>query len=555
MLPQRDDRSRSPNARHAWFIDHLDVAVIGVWLALAAIVVFLRRDFCGDGLRHIAPALTAPHPVLGEARWLLFPTLVYAVVHPLAVFGVVRDVEAAARVLALVNLALSAVYLDSLRRCLVALGVGIRSRAGALAVAAASAGLFFAATDLMEPMSAAAVAMLGLAFAAKRTHDPLSQLDRNRQATLVGVGLIAAAALFYQGVILAVGLIPVVVPRSVLRDRKLWLWAGIILALVPATMWVAGIAQGHGAVYAAARVLQPGDNPAYNSYLRRPGLGPRLAALMAGPVQGLVGLIDFNGARAIWEGLRTPGHRSALTNAALIICGDAILAAGTVAAIRRRDWALLTGLAAVLILPVVVRYQQYGYLKYYIMLPVVLAIAASRTRPAIAALIAGALLLVNTTERVSSVQAERAEYQRRVSVYAEAGTNSCWFTSGWGPRYGFRWPGHVCAALSSLQSYLGEGEVGLSGPHRALQHCLEDCFCNSTVVMTDDMTDEAKPIVRELADQFQFHAVDLAALTLRGDGGSVSRSAQESPVMRYPADEQRRLCTVIRNSPSSRPTP
>jgi hypothetical protein len=549
MSEKGPDRSSSPGSARGWLFDRRDVAVLVIWAAVAAVIVFLRRDYCGDGLRHIPAALTKSRPELGEARWLLFPPLVYLVVHPLAALGIVRSVEGAVVPLLLLNLALSLVYLESLRRCLVALRVSLRARAAALALAAASAGLFLAATDLMEPMPAAALAMVGLTFAARRTRDPRVDERGGRQATLVAVGFIAFAALFYQGVILAIGLLPIVVPRTVLRDRKVWVWTGIILALVPITMWIVVAAQGHGAAYAAARIVQPGDNQAYNSYLKRPGLGPHLVALIAGPVEGLVGLHDFRGVGGIVAGLRTPGqHTWALVNGLLIVLGDVVLAAGAIVAVRRREWTLLAGFAALLILPVVVRYQQYGYLKYYVLLPVVLAIAASRARPSVVALIAAGVMLVNGAEQISLVRADRAEYTRRVPVYARAGAGSCWFTSGWAPRYGFRWPGHVCAVLSNLQSYLGEGEGDLSGPHSALMHCLEDCFCQSATVLTDDMTDDARDLVADLGNQFQFHSVDLASLTLSRDRSVILDQSPESVVMSYPPSEQRRLCAVIRSA-------
>jgi hypothetical protein len=439
------------------------------------------------------------------------------------------------------------VYLMAVRRCLIALQVTPRARALALALAASSGALFFAATDFIEPLSAAAVALAGIAFAAGRTRDPARSEVEKRRAVLVAVAAIALAALLYQGVILAAGLLLVVVPRPVLRDRKLLITAGAIFALVPVTIGVSLALAGHGATYAAARVLSPGDNPLYNSYLRRPGPAPRLVALLAGPPQGLIALRDFHGLNGVLAGLRSPALRGwALENVALLAFGGAIVGAGVIAAVRRRQWSLLAAFAILLILPVAVRYQQYGYLKYYIMLPFLVAVGASRARPALVGLAATVLILANGAALVGSLRAERAEYDRRVPVYTQAGAASCWLTSGWVPRFDFRWPGQTCAILANLQAYIGEHATGQAGPHAALSRCLDSCFCQSSAVFTDDMTDDAKPGVRELAEHFQFSSLDLTSLTLPPDRAIVLTPGQPTPVLSYPRAEQQRLCALVR---------
>src|SRR6185503_14301982 len=97
-----------------------------------------RRDFIGDGVRHIPAALAGEAP-LGEARWLLFPALVFVVLRPLSALGTMPDVERAIQALLWLSVACGVVFLVSLNRWLRAeSGDGAR-RAGALMLAGSCA--------------------------------------------------------------------------------------------------------------------------------------------------------------------------------------------------------------------------------------------------------------------------------------------------------------------------------------------------------------------------------------------------------------------------------
>src|SRR5262245_15092111 len=83
--------------RGSWAARNPDVIVIAVWLILAAVAGFSRRDFGGDGLRHLGPIVSLDHPKLGEPRWLLFPSLMFILLRPFVALGLVTSVEGLAR--------------------------------------------------------------------------------------------------------------------------------------------------------------------------------------------------------------------------------------------------------------------------------------------------------------------------------------------------------------------------------------------------------------------------------------------------------------------------
>src|SRR5258706_14501455 len=98
------------NARRG---EHLERLVLGALVFILILTASARRDFLGDGLRHLPAALSsAPH--LGEARWLLFPLLLFLLVKPLAALGLVTGGEAAIQPFLWVSVASGALFLFSL---------------------------------------------------------------------------------------------------------------------------------------------------------------------------------------------------------------------------------------------------------------------------------------------------------------------------------------------------------------------------------------------------------------------------------------------------------
>jgi hypothetical protein len=72
----------------------IDLVVLCVLSGLLIVLAAARRDFLGDGVRHL-PAVLSRHPTFGEPRWLLFPPLAWTWVRLLSALGIVRGTEAA----------------------------------------------------------------------------------------------------------------------------------------------------------------------------------------------------------------------------------------------------------------------------------------------------------------------------------------------------------------------------------------------------------------------------------------------------------------------------
>jgi hypothetical protein len=549
MEPRGEGKGRSGSRRRAG----PDVWVVVAWWVVVAVLGFSRTDYTGDGLRHLPSIVEGLGPRLGEPRWLLFPGFLYGLLRPFVVLGLATDVGALAHVMMGATVVAGGVYMLALRACLVATGVDARHRAAALALAGASAGLLLPSADLMEPIFGATLAVCGLAWAARRAGAPAAE-DR-RRALLVAVASIVVAALLYQGLVLALGLVPLVVSRETLRDRRAQILSLLILAVVPLAMVGALVLAGDSVAHALGRALQGEENHFYSSYMKKSGVMARVVPVLAGPPQGLVSLTDFHGFNGLIASLRGgAGRREALETLAELAFGAAIVWLGVLGAARRRDVAVLLAFASLLILPVV-RCQQYGYLKFYILFAVVVAFAAARERPAFVAAAALGLVALNLTPMFLYLPASLRDSRERAAVYAEAGRDSCWFTTAWIPSYSFRWPGRVCAVLGSLAGGHGATDAAvLAMGHGALTSCLDACFCGSSSVLTDDMTEAGGPLVAASAAQFRYTERDLGELVLPAARAErLSPAGAATPVFRYPASEQRRLCERLTHASKSVP--
>ena len=517
--------------------------VLVVWCALVVAFASARRDFNGDGLRHLPHVLSSTHPALGEPRWLLFPTLLFTTVRPFVLAGIVRDVESATRPFLALSVASGIIYLLSLRTLLVALGIESSRRGAALALAGAAAPLLVYSSDITEPLAAASVAVAGLAFAATQAHEP----QHARKGVLVAVTAIALASLIYQGVLLAIMLLPCVVPPRTLLERRTSIGAVAILGMVPATLMAVLMIEGNSAGHALERLLFGEENQLFRSFLKSPSLSAYPVALLAGPPQGIIPIPNFSGVRGVIGMLRDPpvAIAGAFAIAIFAFCLFLIMA-GVVSTIGRRDWALLVGFGGILILPLV-RHQQYAYLKFYVLLPAVLALAAARISPGRVAAAAVIVATINGMAIAADIERGRALYTDMAPVYSHAGARACWVTSGWGPPLEFKWPGTTCALLLTLATGRGEDPVSLiRGQHGLLTGCLEQCFCEAASVLTDDMTVQSRARIRWVAGYFGFTAVDLDSVLWRSGSGHMVLGRDAPAVLTYSEPEQKKICEQLR---------
>jgi hypothetical protein len=525
-----------------------DLLVIAGWWALIITIGFLRKDFTGDGVRHLPAVLGSARLHLGEPRWLFFPAFLYVLLRPAVALGFVHNIEGLTRVMMAATVAAAGAYLLAVRACMVALGIAPGRRAIALAAAGGSAGLLLSATDLQEPIFGATLVAAGLAIAARRAAAPGASADDCRRALVVAVAAVALATLLYQGLALGLGLIPLVIPSRTLRDRRALAQGALILAAVPLVMIGALATSGNSIGHAVARAALAEENPLYRSYLEKPGFTPHLVALVAGPPHGVVTLGEHQGFHGVLANLRITARRwPALQVLLRLGFSMALLTAGAIAAWRRRDWPLLGSFAALLVLPVLFRVQEYGYIKFYVLLPIVLAIGAARAPAIVAAAVAALMLGLNAGPLLGGLPAQRRLYGERIEAYSRADARSCWLTTAWIPAFSFRWPGAVCPILGSLAAGSGENAARVAaGARSTLTACLEDCFCRSSGVFTDDMTETARPLVADSARHFAYTEVDLEALVLPVQQAQLaSRIGSKPPVYRYPPDEQRRRCELL----------
>jgi len=483
--------ARTSTATHRVAADQLVLLVLAALLIVAGAT---RREFFGDGVRHL-PAILSERIQPGEPRWLLFPPLANLWIRLLSGLGVVAHGESALRALVVLSVA-SGILL------LVALRVWLRSecgddsrRAAALLLAGSCGPFLILFSDVAEPQLAAAIAVAGLAYARCWRDDP----DRGARAAFCAVVAIALASLIYQGVILALGMLPLVVPTTTITRRRLALASGVAILVVMATMMASELWKGAPVSAAATAVVRGERNPLMRSMMATTSPLKYVAALVAGPPQGIIPLNNYAGLRALTSSLDI--------NAVLLLLGGIVMAALVVRGVRDRQWSVLTAVAILLALPVI-RNQQYAYVKFYVLWPIPVALLALgwRSRTIFAA--AAVVLAANSWVLTEQVRHGRENYAHARSTYASATSSTCWFTSGWTPPFAYLWPGTAAPVLGTLAT---GSEPDLQ--RQALTGSLRRCFCDSDAVWTDTTTRDAD-VLTAIAVHFDYRGIDWASMLI-----------------------------------------
>jgi hypothetical protein len=481
----------------------IELVVLGALAAVLVVAAANRRDFIGDGVRHL-PAVLSGHPHFGEARWIMFPPLLFVLVRPLAAAGLVDGVEGAIQPFLWVSVASGILFLVSLAAWLRVECHDRSRRAAALLLAGSCAPFLTLFSDIAEPQIAAAMAVAGLAYARVRRDDPTGA----ERGVVVAIVAIACAALIYQGTILAFGMLPLVASRETLLRRRVLGVLCAAIAIVPAAIVAAQAASGTPLGLALATTVGGERNPLARSFMARASAGKYVVALLAGAPQGIVGLKSFSGLPALLAGLRaSDAHTVALAaaNVLRLLLGCAIVGTLFAAAARRRDWRILVAAAVILILPVL-RNQQYGYAKFFVLWPVPVALAALRYRARPIAIGALLVLLSNGWLLAEEVRRGRRLYASVQQTYRAAGPSTCWMTSGWAPPVLYLWPGTAAPILGTLAT--GNDPAIQAGE---LTRSLRRCFCDSASVWTDT-TKQDGPMVADLARHFDYGVVDLTTI-------------------------------------------
>ncbi len=540
-----DDSLDEARRTATWLRTAPDFVVIVAWAAVVGCMAALRVSYLGDGLRHLGPILTESRPVVGEPRWLLFPAFLFAVIKPLQVIGAVTSARDAVRVFAALDFMAGIAYLLLVKRWLTARGVGPVARAAALLLAGMTVPLLRYSTDTIEPLIPATIALAGIVYLASR---PAGDGAKG----LLGAGAaIALATLLYQGLFLAVALVPCAAERGGrFRARTIVIFCAL-LAAAPAVMLATTVATGNRSPRAAIRrVLTGEENSMYRKSLWHkvegwPTWTPYLAAVSLGPARSIVMTPRNEG---IARGVRLLGNRATLVDGLLgfgrLMFAIALIAAGVAMVLRRREWRMLVAIAGVLVLPIV-RPFGFSYLKFYVLMPAVVAVVAAGAPPA-AVLGAGAIVGAFNLSNLARDTANDRRLARDIApLYESAGAAACWLTTGWGPPI-FGWPGSECSMRHVLtQAHTERVDEMIAENNRELIESLRRCFCESTAVYTDDVAEDSREQVLGLANEYKFTGFELNGLIWNRERGELAFDRDGIRVYRYSGGAQSEICASL----------
>lgn len=491
----------TPRRRHANGRVSPDLLVLIAIAALLVIAGVMRREFLGDGVRHLH-AILSNQIQPGEPRWLLFPPLASVWVRALSATGLIAGPEGALRALVVLSIASGILFLFSIRAWLRSESEDAGRRAAALLLAGSCAPVLILFSDVAEPQVAAAIAAAGLAYARVSRDDE----GRARAAMLCAVGAIAVASLIYQGMILALGMLPLVVSRRTVSRRDVLIASSGTLVVVSMTMIAAQIAIGTPALVAAAAVVQGEHNPLTRSMMASPSVWKYVAAVIAGPPQAIVALEHFSGLKALASGLAN-GNQTVITNVILLLLGVVATGMLLVSGVRGRQWRVLAAAAVILALPVI-RNQQYAYVKFYVLWPIPVALLSMRCRTRIVLITATIVLAANAWLVGEQIRQGRDHYKDAQVTFATATPSTCWLTSGWTPPFAYLWPGSATPILGTLATGT-DPEAQRAVLTASLRHCL----CESDRVWTDTTTRDMQ-VVTSIARHFDYRDIDLPSVLI-----------------------------------------
>lgn len=509
----------------------LDVMVFWALLAVLVAVGLSRREFNGDGIRHLPVVLTADSPQLGEGRWLLHPIVVFLLVKPLQVAGFVGDEEGAVYALLCLTFASAALYLASLRRWLEAEQLDARRRAAALLLSGASGAFIVLYTDVAEPLPGAALIVAAMAAARIRRDSPSGVATAAIAALVVGL-----ASLTYQGLILGLGLLPLAAGWRTLTRPVVIGTCVVAAGLLPLTAAAAGVLHGRAVQESISAAVTGEANPLTKRLMARSALPKYAAAMLAGPPQGIVALQQFTGLPAVAAGVFHQRSVRAAMETARLVFGISVILLLTAVAVRHRMGAVAIAAAALLLLPLL-RNQQYSYAKFYILWPVLVGIVAARGRMEIMGATALLVLASNLLVVGNTIVEGRKVYAESAARYRAATRETCFVVAAWEPPVPQIWPGRTVGIMAILATGT-EPEV----QRRELTRRLTACFCGAPDVWTDLTNAEIAKLMPVLR-HFDYGEVDLAA-TL----GVHAPSPGHDRFFAYSPEQRTQVCRTLQTS-------
>jgi hypothetical protein len=526
---------------HSFVGETPDLFAIFVWAAIVTTFGALRVDFMGDGIRHLQQILANTKPSLGEPRWLLFPALLFFLVKPLQAVGLVATVEQAARAFVAFDLLAGFSYMLLIRTWLIARGAAPLARAGALVLAGMTVPMLQLSSNTAEVIIPATIALAGLVYLATR------QPGYGVQGLMIAAVAVTVASLLYQGLILAVALVPLALPRAAsIVPTTVLLFCGI-LAPAPATMLIAMTANGVTGGDAMRQITTGMQNELYKAEMKSKTLPvwPYIAALTAGPAENLVTIPRNRGIRGC---VKLMSRRATLAEGIFETTGFlfalSVLFTSMILVARRREWRITAAFMGMSLLPVVWSFE-YSYVKFYVLMPVIVAIVAAG-ESAIPMLAVGlAIGSFNSVHITREIMAGRRLSQDITPIFQRAGASACFVTTSWGPP-AIGWPGSV----TSMNAVFSQGHSGGTAAtvnlnNRAMIGSLRRCFCDSSAVLTDDIVDSSADAVVALAANYEFSGLDLTEILWNADRGNVIFERDDRRVLIYSRQAQTAICSKL----------
>jgi len=519
-----------------------DLLAIGIWALVAGWLAIERVNFNGDGLRHIAPILAGSHPSLGEARWLLFPAVLFAAIKPLQNIGLVDSVEQAAHVFVALDLLAGLAYLFLLRRWLIARSIKPTARAAALFFASMCRPLLEYPSNTVEPIIAAAVALAGVVYLASQPS------ERKERALAVAAIALCLATLIYQGMLLAIALVPCALgDRLRLRRQSIAIFF-LLLAAAPLTMFSAIVMSGHPPRAALHQMLTGEANDLYKAEMksRTRTVWPYFAAVTVGPAENIIPIPDNRGlsgaVRLVVDRAATGEGLLELTG---IVFSFALLLVGAGIVARNRDWRIAVAFCGILILPLL-RSFQYSYTKFYVLMPAIVALVFSTVTPFLV-LVAGAVVGVfNTVYIGRDIIAEGRLASDINPLFGMVDPDSCYLTTSWSAPT-MKWPGSTCSLNSILSNDSADQPTAIAQFNRqALIGSLRRCFCGSPLVLTDDLIAANSDSLAEFSSIYGLPRGAMNVILWQPDRGTVFFDHDDLRVFAYSKPAQAAICANLK---------
>ena len=523
-----------------WIRANSDKLLLAVLLPILLFVGFRRLDYAEDGLRHLNHILQSNYPALGEPRWILFPLLLFAVVKTFALAGIVHSAGQAAKVFCLFDGVCGFLYLVCLRLWLSELPA--LRRTAVLLLAGGSYVFLTLATDIIEPAPAVLIAVAGLTFS--RFHAGLSDSAR----VTIAAGSLALAGVIYQGLLFGFFFLPAIFPISLLATRQNVLRVVGLAGAVPIFTIVLLCFGGETPRNAARRFVQGEANDLASRQYSKPSAKNLAGVVIVGPAYAFARIPELRG---LTGSLRMLRHRETAFDAvrgALAWCFMAAAIIGaTVLLLFRKQFALLLAIAGMMTLPAL-RISQYSYVKYYVLLPFLVALVVPRlgVRFVYPAFLGSLLLLSNLGQiRAQRAQSESFRLQVAHELYPRVPQAACFLTNGWGPPVP-EWRGDSLGWLHILNAGDSVSQEQLAkADSQLLRNRLKKLFCSCPAVVTDSFILPNLASLQEELSYFRIADIPLPKLVVPSTGTAEVFRSPRLIVYRFSPEDQRRACEAL----------